>query len=189
MPLTTIVLKNSGRSPGWVRMWRHPSSRSAARMRAAPLRAGRGSLPPTARMPRAESRWLTASASTVITGPNIPIAAPPRGGPSTVAVHVVDSNRLFATSRCSGGTSVFRYAPPAALKAMSAAATRTETTRSCAKPSIPNAYATGTLASAANRARSIVIMTGRLRRNSTHGPSGTASTAPTARPAAASAAT
>lgn len=42
---------------------------------------------------------------------------------------------------------------------------------------------------AANRVRSIAIMTGRLRRNSTHGPSGTATTAPTARPAAASAAT
>nr|BFE79434.1 hypothetical protein GCM10020093_020350 [Planobispora longispora] len=44
----------------------------------------------------------------------------------------------------------------------------------------------GTLISAANRTRSIAIITGRLRRNSTHGPSGTATTAPTASPAAAS---
>jgi len=40
---------------------------------------------------------------------------------------------------------------------------------------------------AVNRVRSIMIMTGRLRRNSTQGPSGTAATAPTAKPAAASA--
>ncbi len=49
-----------------------------------------------------------------------------------------------------------------------------------------SAYAAGMLISAANRTRSIAIITGRLRRNSTHGPSGTASTAPTASPAAAS---
>lgn len=82
-----------------------------------------------------------------------------------------------------------RYAPLAALKAMLAAATTTETTRSWAKPSSPNANAAGTLIKAVNRVRSIAIMTGRLRRNSTHGPSGTASAAPTARPAAASTAT
>lgn len=40
---------------------------------------------------------------------------------------------------------------------------------------------------AANRARSIMIMTGRLRRNSTHGASGTAISAPTAGPTADSA--
>ena len=39
---------------------------------------------------------------------------------------------------------------------------------------------------AANRVRSIATITGRLRRNSTHGPSGTATAAPTASPAAAS---
>jgi len=39
----------------------------------------------------------------------------------------------------------------------------------------------------ANRARSIVIITGRLRRNSTHGPSGKATSAPTAGPTADSA--
>src|SRR3989442_503012 len=40
---------------------------------------------------------------------------------------------------------------------------------------------------AANRARSIMIMTGRLRLNSTHGASGTAISAPTAGPTAAGA--
>ena len=40
----------------------------------------------------------------------------------------------------------------------------------------------GTLSSAANRVRSIATITGRLRRNSTHGPSGTATAAPTAAP-------
>ena len=39
----------------------------------------------------------------------------------------------------------------------------------------------------ANRARSVAIITGRLRRNSTHGPSGSAISAPTAGPTAASA--
>jgi len=38
-----------------------------------------------------------------------------------------------------------------------------------------------------NRARSVAIITGRLRRNSTHGPSGTAIRAPTAGPTADSA--
>lgn len=45
------------------------------------------------------------------------------------------------------------------------------------------------MSSAAKRVTSIAIMTGRLRRNSTHGASGVASSAPTARPAAASVAT
>ena len=45
------------------------------------------------------------------------------------------------------------------------------------------------LLSAANRVRSIAIITGRLRRNSTQGPSGTAIARPTAAPTAASAAT
>lgn len=47
------------------------------------------------------------------------------------------------------------------------------------------ANAAGTLSNAANRTRSIAIITGRLRRKSTHGPSGTATAAPTASPAAA----
>ena len=121
-----------------------------------------------------------------MTGPNSPIAAPPSGGPSAVAVQVVDSNRPFATSRSSGRTSAFRYAPPAALKVMSAAPTTTDTTRSWAKPSQPSANAAGMLIRAAKRTRSIATITGRLRRNSTHGPSGTATAAPTASPAAAS---
>src|SRR4051794_25027369 len=72
---------------------------------------------------------------------------------------------------------------------MLAAAITTDTTTSWARPSQPSAYAAGTLMSAANRIRSIATITGRLRRNSTHGPSGTAAAAPAARPVAASAAT
>jgi hypothetical protein len=45
------------------------------------------------------------------------------------------------------------------------------------------------LSSAAKRTRSIAIITGRLRRSSTHGPSGSATAAPTASPAAGSRAT
>ncbi len=75
--------------------------------------------------------------------------------------------------------------PP--VKAMSAAATMTETTSSWAKLSQPSANAAGTLSIAANRVRSMATITGRLRRNSTHGPSGTATSAPAASPAAASA--
>ncbi len=61
-----------------------------------------------------------------------------------------------------------------------AAATITDTTRSWAKVSRPSAKAAGRLISAANRIRSIATITGRLRRNSTHGPSGTATSAPAA---------
>ena len=53
--LTAIVLKNSGRSAGWARMYRHPSGRSRTRSRAVPPRTGRGSLPPTARIPAAQT--------------------------------------------------------------------------------------------------------------------------------------
>src|SRR5436190_1602049 len=112
--------------------------------------------------------------------------APPSGGPSAVAVHIVDSKRPFATSRSCGGTSALRQAPLAALNVMSAAATTTDTTRSWAKLSQPSANPAGMLINAAKRVRSMVIITGRLRRNSTHGPSGTATAAPTASPAAAS---
>ena len=118
----------------------------------------------------------------MVTGPISPTAAPPSGGPTTRVVQVVDSKRLLATSKSSGFTSVLRFAPLAALNAIFAAATTTETTRSCAKVSQPSAYAAGIVISAANRARSIVIITGRLRRNSTQGPSGTATSAPTASP-------
>ena len=65
-----------------------------------------------------------------MTGPNSPIAAPPSGGPTTMEVHNVDSNRPFATSRSSGRTRNFRYAPLAALNVIFAAATMTETTTS-----------------------------------------------------------
>ena len=54
-----------------------------------------------------------------------------------------------------GPHEVFRYAPLAALKAILAAATITDTTSSWAKLSRPSANAMGTLNSAANRVRSI----------------------------------
>ncbi|MGH3230336.1 MAG: hypothetical protein ACRDOA_17480 [Streptosporangiaceae bacterium] len=73
------------------------------------------------------------------------------------------------------------------MNVMSAAPVTTDTTRSWGKLSQPSANATGMVISAANRIRSMVIITGRLRRNSTHGPSGTATAAPTASPAAVSA--
>src|SRR3984957_11327682 len=114
------------------------------------------------------------------------MAAPPIGGPTLVAVQVVDSKRPLAMSRSSCRTSAFRFAPLAAAKAILAAATMTDTARSWGKLSAPSAYAAGMLISAANRVRSITTITGRLRRNSTHGPSGTATTAPAASPAAAS---
>ena len=61
------------------------------------------------------------------------------GGPSTVEVQVVDSKRAFATSRSAGRTSPLRQAPLAALKAILAAATMTDTTTSWAKLSQPSA--------------------------------------------------
>ncbi|RKQ86586.1 hypothetical protein C8N24_4599 [Solirubrobacter pauli] len=68
-------------------------------------------------------------------------------------------------------------------------ATTTDTATSCVNVSQPSQIATGTLRKAAQRTTSIPIITGRLSRNSTHGPSGIASSAPTARPAEASAET
>ncbi|MFD0525314.1 hypothetical protein [Paractinoplanes durhamensis] len=82
-----------------------------------------------------------------------------------------------------------RYAPLAAPNATFAAATTADTTSSWAKLNRPSAYATGIVIITANRARSMPIITGRLGRNSTHGPSGNASSAPTAGPTADSAAT
>ena len=55
-PPTRIELASSGRSVGWARVYRHPSSRSAARSRAAPARSGCASCPPMAVMPAADSR-------------------------------------------------------------------------------------------------------------------------------------
>jgi hypothetical protein len=125
-------------------------------------------------------------AITVVSGPNTPINTPPSGGPSAVAVHIVDSKRDDATSSPSRGTSAFRHAPLAARNAMSHAPTTTATISSCQNVSRPSANAPGTVASAANRSRSVATITRRLRRNSIHGPSGTANAAPTASPAAAS---
>ena len=183
--LTRTVLKNSGLSSALPRMWRQPSN-SSPFLRPAGRSAcsGLGSVPPMARIPHADSRKLAASATMVVTGPNSPTSRPPSGGPSTMDVQLVDSKRAFATSRSSGRTNDFRHAPLADLNAMSAALTTTDTTMSCAKLSSPRAKASGTLSSAAQRARSAPIMTGRLRRNSTQGASGIASSAPTAPPAA-----
>ncbi len=114
------------------------------------------------------------------------MAAPPSGGPTNVAVHVVDSNRAFAVRTSSGFTKFLRHAPLAARNVMSAAATTTATATSWPKVSQPTAYVAGMLTNAAKRVRSMAIMTRRLRRYSTHGPSGNATSAPTASPAAAS---
>jgi hypothetical protein len=124
-PVTRTVLRNRGRSDGWPRMYRHPSVRPLARSRDCLGRdclgrTGRSSWPPIERMPAAEIAKLMPLATMVVTGPNSPIAAPPSGGPSAVAVQVVDSNRPFAVSRSPGGTSSFRQAPPAAVKMRSA---------------------------------------------------------------------
>ncbi len=81
-------------------------------------------------MPSAESRWLSALATTVVTGPNRPIAAPPSGGPTATELQFVDSRRALAMSRSSGRTRALRKAPPAALKAILEAATTAETTSS-----------------------------------------------------------
>jgi hypothetical protein len=80
---------------------------------------------------------------TVVTGPKIPISAPPSGGPTMVAVQVVDSNRRWALSRCSRATRPFRHAPLTARKQMSAAPTTTATTSSCPNRTDPTAYAAG----------------------------------------------
>jgi hypothetical protein len=70
---------------------------------------------------------------------------------------------------------------------MSHAAITTATTPSCTSVSQSSAYASGTLSSTTNRTTSAPIITGRLRRRSTHGPSGIATSAPAASPHAASA--
>ena len=57
-PLTSIVLKNSGRSTGWARMQRHPPNRSPARGRGTPARGtparGTFACPRRARFPPAD---------------------------------------------------------------------------------------------------------------------------------------
>jgi hypothetical protein len=84
------------------------------------------------------------------------------------------------------GTNALMDAPLAAENPMLAAATTTETTMSWPYVNCPNAYVTGTDMITANRTTSIPTITGCLRRTSTHGPNGTATSAPTANPAAAS---
>jgi hypothetical protein len=138
-PLTKIRLKNSGRSESLPRMYRHPSNRSPAFIFCADALCGFGSPAPMARTPHADSRKLTASATTVVTGPKMPISRPPIGGPSTTDDQFVDSKRAFAVSRSSLRTTDFTYAPLAALNAMSAAPSITATTRSWAKVSQPSA--------------------------------------------------
>lgn len=105
-PATSTWLRNSARSVRWPRMNRQPSSTS--RGRSVARRSGLGSPPRIIRRPRAERTKLTAFATTVVAGPSRPIAAPPSGGPTSVAVQVVDSKRAFATSSCSRDTSDFR---------------------------------------------------------------------------------
>ena len=120
---------------------RQPSSRSAARRRPGAGAAGSSSssVRPIARSASAEPAKLTALATTVVTAPSAPIAAPPSGGPSAVAVQVVDSKRALATNKPSRSTKPFRNAPLAARNAMSAAPTTTETTTNWANVSHPSA--------------------------------------------------
>ncbi|MEY9859350.1 hypothetical protein ABH935_004978 [Catenulispora sp. GAS73] len=101
----------------------------------------------------------------------------------------MDSNRPLATSRSSCATSVRICAPAAAVNVRSAAPVTIDTTSSCANVSTPKPYASGIDSNVKNRTRSMPIITGRLRRNSTHGPSGSATSAPAAVPAADRAAT
>lgn len=100
---------------------------------------GRGSPVPIAPIPSADRRKLTAFTTTVVTGPSIPMAAPPSGGPAAVAVHVVDSNLALARSRFPGSTSALRYAPLAAVNTTLAADATTETATSWARVSVPSA--------------------------------------------------
>ncbi len=60
----------------------------------------------------------------------------------------------------------------------------TKTSSKCTYESLPATYPTGTLAKAAHRPRSTPIITGRLRRNSTHAPTGRTRSAPAAPEAA-----
>lgn len=143
-------------------MYRHPDVTSAERRCPSGRAAGRGSGVRMRRMPSAEPRKLSAS---------IPIAAvtlshdtsrPPSGGPALLVTQNAVSNRAFAATRCSAGTSDFRFAPLAALKAMPAVVCTIPTTQSCGYVRRPVVAAAGTLASATNRTRSAPIMTGRL---------------------------
>lgn len=101
-PLTRIELKNSGLSAELPKMHRQPSNSSPLVRPADPFaRSGLGSTWPIARIPVADSRKLTASATIVVTGPNTPISRPPIGGPSTTDDQFVDSKREFTVSRSS----------------------------------------------------------------------------------------
>ena len=125
-------------------------------------------------MPTAERRKVTASIARVAVAPSQEMSSPPRGGPVLVAVQNVVSNRLFATSRSSGETRAFRWAPLAAPKAMLHVVWTTPTRHSWLYVRTPNMAATGTLPSAAKRSRSAATITGRFARNSIREPSGRA---------------
>jgi hypothetical protein len=130
-PLTRTELRNSGLSAALPRMQRQPSNSSPAlRPFDAATRSGFASPPPIAPIPHADRRKLTASATTVVTGPNTPISSPPIGGPSTTDDQFVDSKRAFAVSRSPGCTRDLTKVPLAALNAMSAAPSITTTTSS-----------------------------------------------------------
>ena len=123
------------RQPSSMRV-RTPDAPAAPRRRRA---SGGRSRSPIERSPAAESTKLAASAAIVAIGPSRPIAAPPAGGPTAVAVQVVASKRPLAASRSSRATSPFRYAPPAARCAIPAAETATATASRCANVSAPSA--------------------------------------------------
>ena len=127
-PLNSAEFRNSGRSTGCRTTCRHPS-KTSPRLIPRDL-PGTGSSPRMARIPSADTRKLTALARMVVNGPSAPMARPPAGGPTAVAVQAVASNRPLALSSSSLGTNDFRNAPLAAVNTMSAVATTTDTTTS-----------------------------------------------------------
>ena len=172
------------------RMNRQPVEQSPARSRPRPARGARARLSRrrSRARPSADSAKLAALATTVVTGPSRPIAAPPSGGPS-------DGRRpgrgLEAGVRAQ---QLLRRDQRLSRRRRSPPGTRSRTRRRSPTParaarsvSQSSQTATGTVSSATQRTTSIAIITGRLWRNSTHGPSGIATSAPTASPAAASA--
>ncbi|TWF89886.1 hypothetical protein FHX78_116934 [Streptomyces capillispiralis] len=176
-PPKSRALRNNGRSPGCRRRYCQPAAMSRPGREVAARAGGAGSGCRMRRMPSADPKKDSASTTMVAAAPSAPIRSPPTSGPALTQIQLVVSNRLLARRRCSGGTSAFRCAPLAASNATEAAVWRTPTTHSWLKVSRSNAMATGMLTSVTQRARSAVIMTGRLYWCSIRTPSGRAITA------------
>ena len=185
-PAKSCELRNSRRRPRWAMRWRQPAVISRRRLPWEWRGGGAGSGVRRERTPTAESRKLTASTVMVQATPIAEVSAPPIAGPALYTVQKVASKRPFATSRSSGPTRALRWAPLADAKRMVPVACRTVTTQSWVYVSLPVSIAAGTLMIATKRRRSAPIITGRLRRNSIHGPAGRASAAAARPPSAAS---